>query len=166
MPPVLHAHNRKHRTPCLAVRVPHGTLARMKHRFVCWGLAASAALALAAPDPFATGVRTTEPLAPAEQQKTFKLPPGFEIQLIAAEPELRKPMNMAFDAAGFITGGSTTRSASPRRGTTSTASRTFGTKPSGTCVALTASNQRTFTGSSRSANGASMEATIKPSKTR
>ena len=74
----------------------------MKHRFVCWGLAASAALALAAPDPFATGVRTTEPLAPAEQQKTFKLPPGFEIQLIAAEPELRKPMNMAFDAAGRL----------------------------------------------------------------
>jgi len=24
------------------------------------------------------------------------LPPGFEIQLLAAEPDLRKPMNMAF----------------------------------------------------------------------
>ncbi len=53
-------------------------------------------------DPFAAGVRTTEPLAPAKQQQTFKLPPGFEIQLIAAEPDLRKPMNMAFDAAGRL----------------------------------------------------------------
>ncbi|MST01267.1 MAG: hypothetical protein EXS29_08165, partial [Pedosphaera sp.] len=55
-----------------------------------------------AADPFAAGVRTTEPLSPAEQQQTFKLPPGFEMQLIAAEPDLRKPMNMAFDAAGRL----------------------------------------------------------------
>ncbi|MSR66832.1 MAG: hypothetical protein EXS24_05610, partial [Pedosphaera sp.] len=47
-------------------------------------------------------MRTTEPLSPPEQQKTFKLPPGFEMQLIAAEPDLRKPMNMAFDAAGRL----------------------------------------------------------------
>ena len=53
-------------------------------------------------DPFAEGVRTTEPLAPAEQRAKFKLPPGFEIQLVAAEPDLRKPMNMAFDATGRL----------------------------------------------------------------
>ena len=46
-------------------------------------------------DPFAEGVRTTDPLTPAEQLKKFHLPPGFEIQLVAAEPDLRKPMNMA-----------------------------------------------------------------------
>jgi putative heme-binding domain-containing protein len=56
----------------------------------------------AANDPFAEGVRTTDPLAPEAQQKTFKLPPGFTVQLVAAEPQLRKPMNMAFDGAGRL----------------------------------------------------------------
>jgi hypothetical protein len=51
-------------------------------------------------DPFAEGVRTTEPLAPAEQRARLTLPPGFEIQLVAAEPDFRRPMNVAFDAAG------------------------------------------------------------------
>src|SRR5688572_31369187 len=53
-------------------------------------------------DPFAEGVRTTEPLAPEQQRATFKLPEGFEIQLVAAEPDLRKPMNMAFDTLGRL----------------------------------------------------------------
>ncbi len=36
----------------------------------------------------------------------FHLPPGFEIQLVAAEPEIQKPLNLTFDAAGrlWITG--------------------------------------------------------------
>ena len=55
-----------------------------------------------AADPFAENVRTTEPLAPDLEQKSFHLPAGFEIQLVAAEPDLRKPMNMAFDAAGRL----------------------------------------------------------------
>ena len=55
-----------------------------------------------AADPFAENVRTTEPLTPAEQLKKFRLPPGFEMQLVAAEPDLRKPMNMAFDAKGRL----------------------------------------------------------------
>ena len=38
----------------------------------------------------------------AEEQKTFHLPPGFEIQLVASEPEISKPMNMAFDARGRL----------------------------------------------------------------
>lgn len=53
-------------------------------------------------DPFAEGVRTTEPLTPEQQQKTFQLPPGFEIELVTAEPKIRKPMNMAFDAQGRL----------------------------------------------------------------
>ncbi len=48
------------------------------------------------------GVRTSEPLTPAEQQAKFKLPPGFEIQLVASEPDINKPMNMAFDATGRL----------------------------------------------------------------
>lgn len=50
----------------------------------------------------ALGVRTTEPLTPVEQRTKFKLPPGFEIQLVASEPDINKPMNLAFDAAGRL----------------------------------------------------------------
>ena len=44
----------------------------------------------------------TEAISAAEQQKMFHLPPGFEIQLVAAEPEIRKPMNLNFDARGRL----------------------------------------------------------------
>lgn len=47
-------------------------------------------------------VAETEALTPAQQQKAFHLPPGFEIQLVAAEPNIQKPMNMNFDAAGRL----------------------------------------------------------------
>src|SRR5216117_900870 len=53
-------------------------------------------------DPFAENVRTTEPLTPGQEQKSFHLPPGFEIQLVAAEPDINKPMNLAFDATGRL----------------------------------------------------------------
>ena len=42
------------------------------------------------------------PRSPAEQLKTFHLPPGFAIQLVAAEPDIRKPINLAFDDAGRL----------------------------------------------------------------
>ncbi|MSU35581.1 MAG: c-type cytochrome [Pedosphaera sp.] len=58
--------------------------------------------ALGAEDPFAAGVRPTDPLTPTEQQGKFKLPPGFEIQLVANEPDINKPMNLAFDATGRL----------------------------------------------------------------
>src|ERR1044071_9256666 len=54
---------------------------------------------LQAADPFAENVRPTEPLTPDQEQKSFHLPPGFEIQWVAAEPDINKPMNLAFDAA-------------------------------------------------------------------
>ncbi|HEY1110114.1 MAG TPA: hypothetical protein VGE76_15795, partial [Opitutaceae bacterium] len=38
----------------------------------------------------------------AESQAAFHLPAGFEIQLVAAEPDLQKPFNLAFDAAGRV----------------------------------------------------------------
>jgi putative heme-binding domain-containing protein len=53
-------------------------------------------------DPFAAAVRPTEALSPKEQEKTFHLPPGFKIDLFAAEPDVQKPMNMAFDAKGRL----------------------------------------------------------------
>src|SRR5215470_3689384 len=45
------------------------------------------------------------PRPPDEEQRLFRLPPGFEIELIAAEPEIQKPINMSFDASGrlFVT---------------------------------------------------------------
>jgi len=57
---------------------------------------------LAAADELALGVRTTEPRSSAEQVGQFRLPPGFEIQLVANEPDINKPMNMAFDALGRL----------------------------------------------------------------
>lgn len=58
------------------------------------------AFASAAEDPFKAGVRPTSKLSPTEQEKTFTLPPGFEIRLFAAEPQIAKPMNVAFDSHG------------------------------------------------------------------
>jgi putative heme-binding domain-containing protein len=47
-------------------------------------------------------VAPTEALSPAEQRAKFKLPDGFEIQLVASEPEIQKPMNLAFDNRGRL----------------------------------------------------------------
>ena len=53
-------------------------------------------------DPFALQVRSTQPLPATEQAKTFRLPPGFTIQLVSAEPDIAKPMNLAFDRRGRL----------------------------------------------------------------
>ncbi|MBA4019073.1 MAG: dehydrogenase [Pirellula sp.] len=42
------------------------------------------------------------PRSPAEQLEAFHLPPGFTIQLVAAEPVVKKPINLAFDDAGRL----------------------------------------------------------------
>ncbi len=53
-------------------------------------------------DPFAANIRATPALTPAQEQKSFHLPPGFKIELFASEPEIQKPINMAFDARGRL----------------------------------------------------------------
>src|ERR1044071_2015386 len=58
--------------------------------------------ALYAADPFAEFVRSTGPRTPQEELKGFHVPPGFEVQLVASEPEIGKPMNMAFDPKGRL----------------------------------------------------------------
>ncbi len=58
--------------------------------------------ALFSQDPFAAIIRPTDPLDPAEQLKKFELPEGFEIELFAAEPQIQKPMNLAFDGRGRL----------------------------------------------------------------
>src|SRR5690349_12189293 len=55
-----------------------------------------------AADPFEDVIRKTDPLTPEQEAKAFHLPPGFEAQLVACEPAIGKPMNMAFDAAGRL----------------------------------------------------------------
>ena len=44
----------------------------------------------------------TDPLTPQEQIAKFHLPPGFEIQLVASEPDIQKPMNLNFDSRGRL----------------------------------------------------------------
>ncbi len=44
----------------------------------------------------------TDPLTPEKQREKFRLPAGFEIQLVAAEPQIYKPMNLAFDDQGRL----------------------------------------------------------------
>ena len=42
------------------------------------------------------------PKEPAEEARAFHLPPGFEAQLVACEPEIHKPINIAFDDKGRL----------------------------------------------------------------
>jgi putative membrane-bound dehydrogenase-like protein len=42
------------------------------------------------------------PLAPAASEKLTQVPPGFELQLFAAEPDITKPIAMAWDERGRL----------------------------------------------------------------
>lgn len=57
---------------------------------------------LCAANPFEEYVRSTPWLSPADEQTKFILPPGFEIQLVASEPEIAKPISTCFDARGRL----------------------------------------------------------------
>ncbi|QDT98876.1 PVC-type heme-binding CxxCH protein [Gimesia aquarii] len=69
---------------------------------VCWITSPCKLSAQKTNDPFRAFIRPTAPLSPQEELKTFILPDGFEIQLVAAEPEIQKPLNMAFDIKGRL----------------------------------------------------------------
>src|ERR1700733_3565625 len=47
-------------------------------------------------------IASTDPRTPADEVKCFKLPPGFEVQLVAAEPDIHKPLNLTFHARGRL----------------------------------------------------------------
>ena len=49
---------------------------------------------------YGQGVRETPWLSPQDEQQSFHLPPGFSIELFASEPQIAKPMNIAWDARG------------------------------------------------------------------
>ncbi len=42
------------------------------------------------------------PLAPQDARSAFIVPPGFEVQLVASELEIQKPMQLAFDERGRL----------------------------------------------------------------
>src|SRR5882672_7922266 len=46
------------------------------------------------------------PRTPEEELKAIHVPPGFEVQLVAAEPDIQKPIGIAFDEKGrlWVTG--------------------------------------------------------------
>ncbi|MBI3410950.1 MAG: c-type cytochrome [Planctomycetes bacterium] len=45
---------------------------------------------------------SSKPLTPREEQMTFRLPKGFVIELVAAEPDVIDPVAMAFDEKGRL----------------------------------------------------------------
>jgi putative heme-binding domain-containing protein len=55
-----------------------------------------------AQDPYGEFVAKSDPKTPEEERKCFHLPPGFAIELVAAEPDIRKPINMNFDDRGRL----------------------------------------------------------------
>ncbi len=56
----------------------------------------------AAEDQYSLHIRQTDPLTPEEEKRSFQIPAGFEAQIVAAEPEIQKPINLAFDARGRL----------------------------------------------------------------
>ncbi|MFO1062494.1 MAG: PVC-type heme-binding CxxCH protein [Pirellulales bacterium] len=51
---------------------------------------------------YGQGVRETPWMKPEDEAAGFHLPTGFKAELIAAEPAIKKPMNMAFDRCGRL----------------------------------------------------------------
>ncbi len=69
---------------------------------VVFALAALVPGASPADDPFAAHIAASNPRSPEDERKGFHVPPGFEVQLVAAEPDVRKPINMNFDDRGRL----------------------------------------------------------------
>jgi putative heme-binding domain-containing protein len=53
-------------------------------------------------DPYGEFIARTEPRTPEQERKSFHLPPGFEVELVASEPDIIKPINMNFDGRGRL----------------------------------------------------------------
>lgn len=53
-------------------------------------------------DPFDEMVRSTPWLSPSDALRSFVVPEGFEMQLVASEPEIGKPISMCFDVSGRL----------------------------------------------------------------
>lgn len=51
---------------------------------------------------YGQGVRSTSWQTPQQEQQGFHLPPGFEVRCFASEPQIAKPLNLAFSADGRV----------------------------------------------------------------
>ncbi len=75
--------------------------------FACWCIStlASGVLVLGltcAAEQIPAATDAPKPLSPDESRKTFQLPTGFRIELVAAEPLLAEPTGLCFDARGRL----------------------------------------------------------------
>ncbi|MFO1437848.1 MAG: PVC-type heme-binding CxxCH protein [Verrucomicrobiaceae bacterium] len=57
---------------------------------------------LTAAEPKDRLIRETPALTPEAERAALHVPAGFEVQLFAAEPQINKPINLAFDAKGRL----------------------------------------------------------------
>ncbi len=57
---------------------------------------------LTAAEPKDRLIRETPALSPEAERAALHVPAGFEVQLFAAEPQINKPINLAFDARGRL----------------------------------------------------------------
>ena len=60
------------------------------------------ALAEESVTPYDTERSASRPMTPAEAAAGWKLPPGFRMDLVAAEPDVRQPIAMSFDPRGRL----------------------------------------------------------------
>ncbi len=70
-----------------------------RHPFVLFLAACSAALAEPANRPVEKNP-AIEPLSPEESMKRLKVAPGFRIELVASEPQIREPVALTWDGNG------------------------------------------------------------------
>src|SRR5262245_34460069 len=71
-------------------------------RFVALAIIAAASQRTSSADEIQPATDRPQPKSPAESARCAKLPPGFRLDLVAAEPLVREPTAMAFDERGQI----------------------------------------------------------------
>ncbi len=54
------------------------------------------------PEEYGLGVRSTEPRNPLDELRGFRVPDQLTVELVASEPAIAKPLNMAFDWRGRL----------------------------------------------------------------
>jgi putative heme-binding domain-containing protein len=91
----------KHLRPIFSYRKSLSRIAMQSCFLTLWWLVSVDTL-LAQKDPYAEFIAQTNPRTPEEERKGFHVPAGFEVQLVAAEPDVRKPININFDDRGRL----------------------------------------------------------------
>lgn len=74
----------------------------MRWSVTCGAGICLAAMTCAALVDAAELVVSAPPKTPEEERQALHVPPGFEVQLVASEPDIHKPINIAFDDRGRL----------------------------------------------------------------